>query len=357
LTRSWTAAAGRTGSWFTRSTAPPCRPGPATFARSAVGDTTSIVRCESGPGERGTCVAEAAAIVHPETRWLLRLWQTPLVRFSEAPDTGGMDTLQLLADAMLPPGDDATLTLRLRAEALCLAVAPELRQRPFYVMLTSDLPAAERSRTTAGHVSPTMDLYLRPHLGEQWRGRGPAMVVRDCLLQGEVAATLAGFDERLRPIVEPRLWAVALPNFYRVVLHELAHIFALGGRYEPLGAAGEGAIRSHGYGGLVADIDRRIEADPDLDRQRPYHSPANWLRAVIHLRHRATALGVALSPEPIERWGCSPFPLYVEALGDEPERFAGLPVAEILQRPLPAEYRRLLLADIDLHSTPSLKGA
>jgi hypothetical protein len=70
-----------------------------------------------------------------------------------------MDTLQLLADAMLPPGDDATLTLRLRAEALCLAVAPELRQRPLYVVLTSDLPAAERSKATAGHVSRTMDLY------------------------------------------------------------------------------------------------------------------------------------------------------------------------------------------------------
>jgi hypothetical protein len=104
------------------------------------------------------------------------------------------------------------------------------------------------------------------------------MVVRDCLLQGEIAATLAGFDERLRPIVEPRLWAVGLPNFFRLVLHELAHVFALGGDYKPLGAAGQGAIRSHGYAGLVADIDKRIEADPDLDRQRPYHSPANWLR-------------------------------------------------------------------------------
>lgn len=257
---------------------------------------------------------------------------------------------------MSPPGDDATLTLRLRAEALCLAIAPDLRQRPFYVVLTSDLPAAERSTTTAGHVSPTMDLYLQPHLGERWRGRGPAMVVDDCLLRDEVAATLGGFDERLRDVVEPRLWAVGLPNFYRVALHELAHAFALGD-YEPLGAAGQGAIRSHGYAGLVADIDRRIEADPDLDRQRRYHSPVSWLRLVIHLQHRATALGVAVAPEPTERWGCSSYPLYVDALGDEPERFAELPVAEILQRPLPAEYRRLLLSDIDrFHSTPSLKG-
>ncbi len=267
------------------------------------------------------------------------------------------NALQLLADVMAPPGDDATLTLRLRAEALCLAVAPELRQRPLYVVLTSDLPAAERSKATAGHVSRTMDLYLRPYLGERWRGRGPAMVVHDCLLRGEIAATLGGFGERLRDVVEPRLWAVGLPNFFRVVLHELAHVFALGGDYKPLGAAGQGAIRSHGYSRLVADIDRRIEADPDLDRQRPYHSPTTWLRAVVHLQHRATALGVAPSPEPIERWGCSPFPDYVRALGDEPERFARLPVAEILQRPLPAEYRRLVLSDIDRFSTPSLKGA
>jgi hypothetical protein len=265
-----------------------------------------------------------------------------------------MNELELLADAMLPPGDDATLTLRLRAEALCLAVAPELRGRPFYVMLTSDLPAAERSKATAGHVSPTMDLYLQPYLGERWRGRGPAMVVHDCLLRGEIAATLGGFDERLRDVVEPRLWAVALPNFYRLVLHELAHVFALGGDYKPLGAAGQGAIRSHGYGGLVADIDRRLKDDPDLDRQRPYHSPATWLRLVIHLQHRAAALGVAVAPEPAGRWGCSPFALYVEALGDEPERFAGLPVADILRRPLPEAYRRLLLADIDrFHSSPS----
>ncbi len=263
-----------------------------------------------------------------------------------------MDTLQLLADPMSPPGDDATGTLTRRAEALCLAVAPELRGRPFYVMLTSDLPAAERSRTTAGHVSPTMDLYLRPHLGERWRGRGPAMVVHDCLLRDEIAATLEEYSERLRDVAEPRLWAVGLPNFYRLVLHELGHVFALGGRYEPLGTAGQGAIRSNGYSRLVADIDRRIEADPNLDRQRPYHSPANWLRLVIHLQHRAAALGVAVAPEPTERWHCSPFPDYVRALGDEPERFAGLPVAEILQRPLPAEYRRLVLSDIDRFSTP-----
>lgn len=264
-----------------------------------------------------------------------------------------MNELELLADAMLPPGDGATGTLTLRATALCLAVAPELRGRPFYVMLTSDLPVSERSRTTAGHVSPTMDLYLRPYLGERWRGRGPAMVVHDCLLQGEIAATLGGFSERLRDVAKPRLWRVALPNFYRTVLHELGHVFALGGDYEPLGAAGQESIRSHGYGGLVADIDKRIEADPDLDRQRRYHSPVSWLRLVIHLQHRATALGVAVAPEPTERWHCSPFPDYVRALGDEPERCAGLPVAEILQRPLPAEYRRLVLTDIDqFHSTP-----
>ena len=263
-----------------------------------------------------------------------------------------METLQLLADPMSPPGDDATGTLTRRATALCLAVAPELRQRPLYIVLTSDLPAAERSKATAGHVSPTMDLYLQPYLGERWRGRGPAMVVDDCLLRGEIAATLGGFDERLRDVAEPRLWAVGLPNFFRVVLHELAHVFALGGDYKPLGAAGQGAIRSHGYGGLVADIDQRIEADPDLDRQRPYHSPTTWLRAVVHLQHRAAALGLAVAPEPTERWHCSPFPDYVRALGDEPERFARLPVGEILQRPLPAEYRRLLLDDIDRFSTP-----
>lgn len=262
------------------------------------------------------------------------------------------NALRLLADPMSPPGDDATGTLTRRATALCLAIAPELRQRPFYVMLASDLPVSERSRTTAGHVSPTMDLYLQPHLGERWRGRGPAMVVDDCLLRDEVAATLGGFSERLRDVVEPRLWAVALPNFYRLVLHELGHAFALGGDHKPLEAAVQGAIRSHGYGGLVADIDKRIEADPGLVRQRPYHSPVSWLRLVIHLQHRAAALGVAAAPEPIERWGCSPFPLYVEALGGEPVRLTRLPVGEILQRPLPAEYRRLVLADIDRFSTP-----
>ena len=266
-----------------------------------------------------------------------------------------METLRLLADPMSPPGDDATLTLRLRAEALCLAIAPELRGRPFYVVLTSDLPAAERSTTTAGHTSLVLDEYLRPYLGERWRGRGPAIVVADALLRDEIAATLGGFSERLRDVAEPRLWRVGLPNFYRVVLHELGHAFALGGG-RALEEAGQGAVRAHGYSGLVADIDRRIEADPGLNRQRRYHSPTTWLRLVIHLQHRASNLGVAVAPESIERWGCSPFPDYVRALGDEPERFARLPVAEILQRPLPAEYRRLVLTDIDLHSTPSLKG-
>ncbi len=72
-------------------------------------------------------------------------------------------------------------------ESLCRAIAPiDLADTPLYIvrqsMISSDFGTAEGSDA---FTSPALDLYLKQHLRDRWRGRGPCMVINDTVLLAE----------------------------------------------------------------------------------------------------------------------------------------------------------------------------
>jgi hypothetical protein len=74
-----------------------------------------------------------------------------------------------------------------------------------------------------------------------------------------------------------------------------------------------------------------------------------FIRAALHLAHRAAALGVDLTPRDVfdaETYGLTPTGRYVAALGDEPDRLAGCDFATVARTPPPAAFGELWLADV-----------
>ncbi len=74
-----------------------------------------------------------------------------------------------------------------------------------------------------------------------------------------------------------------------------------------------------------------------------------FIRAALHLTHRAAVLGVDLTPRDVfdaEPHGLAPTCRYMAALGDEPDRLAGRDFATIEQAPPQAAFAELWLADV-----------
>lgn len=228
-----------------------------------------------------------------------------------------------------------------RAEALCRAVAPELADRPLYVLLRSELPAELRGNDdTLGCTMKHLDAIVRPQLERlgRWRGRGPAMIID---AKG-VATTLARRPRESRR----RCFASA---FLAVALHELSHILDIGlddvANPEPPAA-------------LVA-LGRRIMAAEAAGELPPTNGdgaaiPWRWhewrfIRIAIHLAHRAMRAGVDLSPLDVfdaAQHGLSATWEYAAALDDEPHRMASLNFAAISSAPVPAAFAAAWRRDV-----------
>jgi hypothetical protein len=75
-----------------------------------------------------------------------------------------------------------------------------------------------------------------------------------------------------------------------------------------------------------------------------------WIRAVLHVVHRAKAWGLLTVPEAVAdlsgQYGLSSLGDYSAALGHEPAALDWLPLAEALARPAPAEFEELWAADV-----------
>ena len=229
-----------------------------------------------------------------------------------------------------------------RAEGLCRAVAPlDLGDEPLYIIAQSSLPADRGGRSVAyGFTTPNLDLCLQDVIGPAWRGRGGCFVLGDAELAG-----LDAFD------AEAYVTSVAL--------HELAHILDR----PPVDRGQEGGDPNR----LLFEslcIGRAVAQDPSpVDEAASFEAHGlRFIRAALHLRHRAVALG-ALVPLYCycagSQYGLSHPLRYREALGDEPARLADRPIRDILAAPCPEAFSRLWAADVahwHSHRSTSSKG-
>lgn len=231
--------------------------------------------------------------------------------------------------------------LAAQAEALCRRVAPDVATGPFYGVLRPDLPP-EYQGGKDGPLALTsrhLDLMLRPTLERQrrWRGRGPAILLDPVAIAADAAARPRASRRRVFPVVA-----------MGVVLHELAHVIDAGPR------------------------DDKVEPDPDLIQfgrltlaadltgiEPPTNGPGaavpwrghEWpfIRIALHLAHRAAEMGAPVTAGDVfdaRDYELSATFRYVAALGDDPERLAGRPIAMIGQVPPPAAFVELWQADV-----------
>jgi len=237
------------------------------------------------------------------------------------------------------PGDDMAKILA-GAEALCRAVAGrDLEGTPLYLVPQSILPPQCGSGDHCyGYTTPSLDLYLRDHISD-WRDRGPCMVVNDIGLAE---------DYELEDL------AYIVPAY---VLHELAHILDRPTLYEDRTGVDPNKLLFESL--VVANVGER----PQRDDLPPYFGHGHsFIRIALHLCHRAQQTGVDVRPTAIcagHRYGLSHASLYLEALGDEPARCAGMSFQDIKSFKPPRAFSHLWTVDcIEYHQRfPLQKGS
>jgi len=216
-----------------------------------------------------------------------------------------------------------------QAEALCQKIAPrDLAGLPVYVVpqsaLLADLGTAE---ACDGYTTPSLDLYLRDVIGLAWPGRGPCMVINDLVLLDEAPDDLETY-------------------FLATVLHELAHVFERPALYRERPDAGPARLMFEAL--LLAQIVAEPPSSEEGRASLPHHGQ-RFIRAALHLRHRAEASGVCIAAAPIcpnRDYGLSHANAYYAALGDEPVRLADARIRDVLASPPPEEFSRLWADDL-----------
>lgn len=218
-----------------------------------------------------------------------------------------------------------------RASQLCQEIAPtDLAGVPVYVVPVSALPDDfGTAEACIGATSPSLDLYLQSTLGSAWRGRGPAMIINDLVIETDWRA-----PEDCKLV------------FLLSVLHELAHILE---RDQPYRERPDARPERLTWETLLL---AQTVAEPEpLDLRIPPYAQHgdSFIRTCIHVAYRACLLDVYARPSGLcagARYGLSPACLYAEALGDEPERLAEASFREILARPPPDAFAALWNQDV-----------
>lgn len=217
-----------------------------------------------------------------------------------------------------------------QAENLCRSLAPaDLGTAPLYVVRYSDADPYFRPPSAGAWTAGLLDEWLRPKLEQrgQWRGRGPAMLIRD------PAAGLPGLN-----------------SFLHLVVHELAH------RLERPRALLEIVDSA-----LVEQVATVVYNSPDL-ATRPtavtFASPSlppwtdhalPFLRACSHLVHRGQSQGFFCSMSGIQSggriYGLSPGEAYSHLFADECAAWQRRSIIAIQAEPLPAKVLELWKQD------------
>jgi hypothetical protein len=223
----------------------------------------------------------------------------------------------------------ATADLCAVTEATCRVIASrDLGDTPVYIVPQSRLQAdlAGPSRCE-GYTTGSLDLYCREAIGAEWRGRGACMVINDTDI-----GSMDPDDIEL--------------YFQVVAIHELAHILERPALYHDRLPTDQAALQ-----GEAADIAKRIAADalPVEDVVPFLGHGARFIRAALHLCHRAQAAGVPVAPAQVcagSNYGLSHATCYRDALGTEFGWSAGDRMLNILRRPAPKAFSQLWTADV-----------
>lgn len=220
--------------------------------------------------------------------------------------------------------------LCIEATAVCGAiVASDLADTPLYIVPLSRVGGVLGGPAECfGFTSPSLDLYLRNDIGDSWRGRGACMAINDLRYTADLDPKYVDLD------------------FFGIVLHELAHIverpllFHERQDVEPARLLFESIVMAY----YVQEPPPAVASELPL-----HHHDHRFIRAALHLRHRADAVGMEAAPWlvcPTRDHGLSHWRAYNDALGDEPCLMFETSIRDVLAMPAPEEFSRLWADDL-----------
>lgn len=246
------------------------------------------------------------------------------------------ELLTAAADAMrralpMPAGELAGA-----AEALMRTIAArDLAGMPVYVVPTSTLPADILCSYIQGCTFPGLAWMVKPHLSHRWAGPGPAALIDDRAIQKDYGDG-------------------AVTGFLGTVLHEMAHAIPEIQRIpatDPWDDTAKKEFYEYAPQAYQENLQRVFNVQKEghcqaAARHYEAHSPEEFLRVCLHLRHRAELAGICVPcSRLVELWDCYPLNSYNYLLADELREMKDCTIAEILAAPLPAEYLKDAGAD------------
>lgn len=193
---------------------------------------------------------------------------------------------------------------------LAHAVAPELGERPFYIVAAAELGIRPTAAGCGGMAGPALDLVCRDAIGDRWRGRGW------CILLGSV--------------VDPE----------GTMLHELTHILDGTMPWIELTAAKPEQVAAVVREDIRQDFTDCTAVRIALAKHDPWHG-IEFHRALIHVRYRALQLGECICWRDLSPQSLCPMYQLAESLGSEPARCMGKSFTNIMARPEPRSFRKL----------------
>ena len=229
-----------------------------------------------------------------------------------------------------PTRQDASQATELRGRLesdLALCIVSELLEAKadgFYIVLSSEVAELQLDGALGGMTHPNVASWLRPEIGNRWRGPGPGMLLID------------------RPgCSTERLTAKAI--------HETAHIATSSKLFSTTSPTAAAALT-----GLVKTPPQSWPAHRGAVAWRGHG--LDFIRAVFHIAYRMTARGHNVCPALLLNWqGCgyrATWQDYYATLIDECDQREADPISEIHESLPPVEFMRLWAAD--LHESGNL---
>jgi hypothetical protein len=214
----------------------------------------------------------------------------------------------------------------------------DLEDVPLYLVPQSILPPQCGSGDHCfAYTTSSLDLYLRDHI-PGYRGRGPCKVINDLAVAGD----FGGEDLTCRT--------------QTTVLRELAHILDRPALFDDRAGVDPNRIL------FESPIVANVSASPPREDIPLYHGhEVGFICIALHLCFRAQQLGFDIDHGALcagHRSGLSHASRYLEALGDEPRRFADMTFRQIVAtKPPPTFSHRWTVDFIEYHDRfPLQKG-